>query len=228
MSRSSKQLERTGAVIVAHPDDESLWCGGALLQQPDVQWFVLTLCRGSDTDRAPRFARVLRYLRATGAMADLDDGPAQEPLAAELVQRTILEGLPRRAYDVIFTHGPQGEYTRHRRHEECSAAVTALWLAGQLESQELKLFAYEDQGRTTLPRVRLDADQRNALDAQTFARKQHIITNLYGFGVESWEARAVPATEGFYCATTAARALALAAMPGHERGHEGDHEGDPR
>lgn len=176
-----------------------------MLQRPDWEWFVLTLCRGNDRDRALRFERVLQYLGATGAMADLDDGRAQEPLDPELVRRTIVDRLPCRAYDLVLTHGPRGEYTSHRRHEECSAAVVSLWTDGQIDAKELKLFAYEDQGRTVLPQVCADADEHNTLDAATFARKYHILTALYGFDKGSWEARATPAAEGFYFANTPER-----------------------
>ncbi len=188
----------TGAVIVAHPDDETLWCGGFILERPDWTWFVLTLCRGDDPDRAPRFTRVLRYLEADGAMASLDDGPDQQPLDSELIGRTILDLLPFTPYDLVLTHGPRGEYTRHRRHEECCAAVLALWTADRIVTRGMRLFAYEDQGGAVLPQVCRDADERKALDSGIFARKYHIITDLYGFGKQSWEARTTPASEGFY------------------------------
>jgi LmbE family N-acetylglucosaminyl deacetylase len=191
-------LVPSAAVIVAHPDDETLWCGGWILDRPDWEWFVLTLCRGGDRDRAGRFARVLTYLGATGAMCDLDDGPAQEPLDAEQMNRAILETLPRRRYGLLLTHGPRGEYTRHRRHEECSRAVVSLFRERRIEADELKLFAYRDEGPGSLPRVAPDAHEQSMLSPETFERKLHVMTELYGFDPTSWEARATPRVEGFY------------------------------
>jgi hypothetical protein len=33
------------AIIVAHPDDETIWSGGLILKKPEWQWTVLSLCR---------------------------------------------------------------------------------------------------------------------------------------------------------------------------------------
>jgi LmbE family N-acetylglucosaminyl deacetylase len=110
------------AVIVAHPDDETLWSGGLILAHSDWDWTVVTLCRAGDPDRAPRFFRVLQHLGATGGMGDLDDGPDQLALDQSLIQDTILSLLPTSHFDLLVTHGPRGEYTRHRRHEEVKMA----------------------------------------------------------------------------------------------------------
>jgi hypothetical protein len=58
------------AVIVAHPDDEALWCGGLILSNPETAWFIATCCRKSDPDRSTKFFRALKVYGANGAMAD--------------------------------------------------------------------------------------------------------------------------------------------------------------
>lgn len=190
---------RRVAVVVAHPDDETLWAGGLLLSHPEWRPLVVSLCRGSDPDRAPKFFEALRLFHAQGVMGDLDDGPDQAPLSEALVRDAILTLLPRWDYELLLTHASNGEYTRHRRHEEVSRAVTGLWRDGELHSRRLWQFAYEDGGGTRPPRPRRDAGIRFPLSDELLARKSSIITGVYGFSAASWEARAVTGVEAFHC-----------------------------
>jgi LmbE family N-acetylglucosaminyl deacetylase len=187
------------AVVVAHPDDEILWAGGLLLSHPEWSPFVVTLCRGSDPDRAPKFLEALEQLNAQGVMGDLDDSPDQAPLPATLVRETLLSLLPGRDFDLLITHAPRGEYTRHRRHEEVSRAVRVLWKRGDLRIGELWQFAYVDEGGAGSPRPIENADIRVPLSDELWDRKSAIITEVYGFGTDSWEARAVTRSEAFHC-----------------------------
>ena len=198
------------AIVVAHPDDETLWCGGYLLTHPEFHWRIVTLCRASDSDRAPRFRQVLQRLGAEGDMADLDDGPDQTPLPVEQLQATVVRLLAGSSYDLILTHGPKGEYTQHRRHVECCEAVMELWRSGGIDTRRLWLFAYEDGGRAYLPRVRKDADQRNMLTDAIWLEKRRLITDSYGYGADSWEAQTTPREEGFWCLDSIEAAIARA------------------
>ncbi len=197
---------RDAAMIVAHPDDETLWAGGTVLSHPSWHWYIVSLCRGSDRDRAPRFGRALQDLSANGEIADLDDGPDQAPQDERRVQRLILDLLPDRHYDLILSHSPRGEYTRHRRHEEVGRAVITLWHAGRIAANELWLFAYEDGGKKYFPRPITGAPMRTLLPDPIWQRKYEIITRTYGFPPDGFEAQTTPVTEAFWRFTDPAAA----------------------
>jgi len=194
------KLFSRAAVVVAHPDDETLWAGGTLLMNSSCHWTVVTLCRGSDPDRAPKFFKLLRYLGATGAMGDLNDEPEQNPLMPNKIRETVLDLLAGDiCFDVLFTHSPRGEYTRHRRHEELGRAMCELWTVGDLRLGELRLFAYEDEQGSRYPTAISTAHSSVHLPEKVFEEKLRIITELYGFPPDSWEARACPRVEAFWC-----------------------------
>jgi len=222
------------AVIVAHPDDETLWAGGTILMHPEVRWTIVALCRKSDRDRAGRFARAIEEFRISdfgfrifGKMGDLDDGPEQKPLVENEVKDTIMSLLlsvnssstmnkPRSSlivnrktknneqrtmnkFDLIITHSLCGEYTRHRRHEETAKAVCKLWKSGKLSAKQMWMFAYEDGGGKKLPEPIREADLSVKLSDDIWRKKYHTITKIYGFGSDSFEARAAGRQEAFWC-----------------------------
>lgn len=198
MQFNTTSLKKTVALIVAHPDDETLWAGGTILSHPFWKCFIVSLCRGSDTERAPKFYQALKVLKAEGIMGDLDDGPEQMPLDDREVERAILDLLPPKFYDLIISHNPGGEYTKHLRHEEVGKAVFRLWHSGRISTHELRPFAYEDGGKAYYPKSVENAAIYRILTKRIWLRKYFIITETYGFEKNSWEAETTPRTESFW------------------------------
>lgn len=165
---------------------------------PSWEWFIVSLCRADDPDRAPRFQMAMKKFHAKGNMGNLDDGPEQNPLENNLVKTTILQLLPDRHFDLLITHDPAGEYTRHRRHEETSEAVIDLWNEGRILTPELRTFAYEDGGKAYLPQPIKKADIFCELPNKILRRKYQIITEIYGFQTNSFEAKTTPHAEAFW------------------------------
>jgi LmbE family N-acetylglucosaminyl deacetylase len=195
----SEKRSITAAVIVAHPDDETIWVGGTLLLHPEWQLTIVSLCRGDDSDRVPRFLRVVEEFKAEAIIGNLDDGPDQPPLPESKVQQTILSLLPEKNFDFILTHSPYGEYTRHLRHEETSQAVVSLWASNSISANEVWMFAYEDGGKRYSPRPIRRAHRLIKLPENIWKMKYRIITELYGFTPDSFEAGAVSREEAFWC-----------------------------
>jgi hypothetical protein len=186
-------------VVVAHPDDEILWVGGVILLHPTWNWRIVSLCRGSDSDRAPRFLEALNQLGSSGFMLDLDDGPHQSALTDELVQNTFLNAVEGTSYDLLITHSPFGEYTRHLRHEEIGRAASVLWEKEKLDIGEMWMFAYSDGNRTHLPVATDTADIVINLPIDVWNRKKLLLRDVYHFSDDSFEMRTSPATEAFWC-----------------------------
>ena len=202
----NSNILKSVAVIVAHPDDETLWAGGTILSHPSWKWFIVCLCRESDTERAPKFYKALKVLKSEGIMGDLDDGPEQKPLDEKEVERAILDLLPPKHFDLIISHNPSGEYTRHIRHEEVSKAVIKLWHVGKTSASELWTFAYEDGNKEYYPRPVENATIYRTLTKRIWLRKYSIITETYGFEKNSWEAETAQQAEAFWQFTNSYKA----------------------
>jgi LmbE family N-acetylglucosaminyl deacetylase len=195
------------AVIVAHPDDETLWAGGTILGNPSWNWFIVCLSRKSDKDRAPKFLKTLQILGSEGIMGDIDDGPEQKPLEENELEQTILKLMPHSHFDLIISHNPFGEYTRHRRHEETGKAVINLWHTARISANELWIFAYEDGNKDYYPRPIKKSSYYYLLAEQIWQKKYSIITAVYGFNKDSFEANTTPKAESFWKFTEPYEAL---------------------
>jgi hypothetical protein len=170
-----------------------------LLMERDWNCRILGLCRAGDSDRAPKFQKAIACFNCAGELHDCDDGPEQRPLPPEEMIRVIGRWAASLSFDLVITHGPKGEYTRHRRHEEVFRAVFDLWRSGTIVSKSLWIFAYEDGHGSYLPRANRNAHRKTVLSPAALGEKRRIIRKIYGFLPDSWEARAVPSVEAFWC-----------------------------
>jgi hypothetical protein len=186
------------AIIVAHPDDEIIWCGGLILQNPDWDWTVLSLCRADDPDRRPKFRTVCESLDMAGYIADLDDGNPLKPInPMREIGRRVRELLPDADWNLFLTHGPRGEYG-HPRHIEIHNEVQRLLESGVLRCDELWTFAYCCDPRTGQCRVLADADLVVSLTPDQLAEKRRIVHEQYGYGSDSFEVQACISPEAFH------------------------------
>lgn len=186
-------------VIVAHPDDETIWMGGAIKQFSDAQWTILCLCRRSDPDRSPKFFKVCKALNARAIMEDLEDeGRLDIRQSIPEIKKIILENIASQKFDLIFTHGSNGEYG-HPRHKSVHRAVKELYKRGRLRAERLLFFNYQKISCRPYSRLqpKKDSDYGLALNERQFNGKLDIMSKIYGFDRNGLDASYCTNPEGF-------------------------------
>lgn len=106
--------------------------------------------------------------------------------------------MPPLHFDLVITHNPTGEYTKHLRHEETSKAVINLWQEQKIHTKELWTFAYENGHKAYLPKAMETATTYRQLTYLIWQQKYALITKIYGFEKTSWEAQTTPRAEAFW------------------------------
>ena len=182
-------------VVVAHPDDETIWMGGYILKNKE-DWEIISLCRKNDTDRNPKFFRVCGELNASCSMSDLDDETMRELETEEVIFkiRTIIKS---KEYDYIFTHGRNGEYG-HKRHIDVHNAVNKMISAGEIKCKKIFYFSYLGENVPgKFCNVNPSANKFIKLPRNIYEIKKHLIKDVYGFNEDSFEVKSTGPIEAF-------------------------------
>lgn len=121
----------TRLMIVAHPDDETLWGGGHL---QEGNWLVLCLTNQSYTLRKNEFKTAMENLGQKGIILDYPDlQKTKSGVNVKNLWGNVLTGMRKdldliihyKNWEQIVTHNPQGEYG-HIHHIMTNKEVTSI------------------------------------------------------------------------------------------------------
>jgi len=187
-------------VIVAHPDDETIWMGGVIKKHQNIDWTIFSLCRASDPDRAPKFRKVCLYFGAKSIISDLDD---EHEIILESykkeAKKIIFDFVGKKKYDYIFTHGENGEYG-HEAHVAAHFAVQELAEQKLLKPEKVFYFNYKRKiNKKDCFEIteKSDTDYKMKLSEKEFFQKKSVMTKIYGFDQDGIDANLCTKIESF-------------------------------
>lgn len=114
--------QKYALLVVAHPDDESIFFAGLLMNERSRPWKVICVTDGNadqmGNTRANQFKEACRLLKVKCEHWDFEDKFEKRLNIKDLVERLRSLEKP----EVVYTHGILGEYG-HPHHQDVSYAV---------------------------------------------------------------------------------------------------------
>jgi hypothetical protein len=190
----TSRRQRRVAVVVAHPGDEVVWCGGTIITHRKWSWRVVAIHRPAKSSRSAAFAEASRRLGSSSLIAGAGPDALDDGDVCDLVRSS----LHREHYDLLVTHGPQGASGRAAARSQLSRCVTSLWSKGDVAARRLRLFAYEDVEASPLARPAIDAHLAVPLSERVAILKSELVQHVYGFAPGGPEATAAAKHEAFW------------------------------
>ncbi|MBL7071797.1 MAG: PIG-L family deacetylase [Candidatus Omnitrophica bacterium] len=127
-----KKLNKKAIVVISHPDDESLFMGGTIAEFKKWKWVLLCV---TDCDERYNKRRRQELLMACGIYKKggskvrpvflevrKKNGKFSRPEIFKRIKGFIAESGP---FDILFTHGSEGDYG-HKTHKLVYSAVKML------------------------------------------------------------------------------------------------------
>lgn len=107
-------------ILTAHPDDETIFCGGTMLQYPSWNWSIICVTMQQGTPRPQEFAKTIEMFKSFGvnivSYTTLDKPDYNQDLSSQDFEEwkksiKLLNTKP----GMVISHNVMGEYG-HKHH----------------------------------------------------------------------------------------------------------------
>lgn len=188
--------EPRALLVVAHPDDETIFAGGLILRSRETRWTVVCCTDEGNRGRRNEFRHACEFLAR-------HSGNRVEPVCLGLIPRdlgdidhlALTQALRSYAlrYDIVFTHNSRGEYghEHHRVVHRCvinSIGNPNTWTFISPGSKNVN----QEELRSTIPNGNVPVDlspEILTLKVQAFQECHVSQARLYGYDSVSAELR---------------------------------------
>lgn len=135
-------------LIVAHPDDETIWAGGTILSQKNWNWEIIVATHNKDDDRGKDFIKSIEKYRNQYGVQNIsykfvevmsDEQDENKLIKNKEDKKSIYNKLGQiqiKDYDIVFTHNTDGEYG-HANHK-----ILGEYFKDRAEKEDLNIWHF--------------------------------------------------------------------------------------
>ena len=178
-----KEKSINALVVVAHPDDETIFCCGTMLCYPNWNWTIVTFTGLENSMRVGQCRDAMAHLKKIGVgisryitLGQNDNGNDLSKYDLQNWQNALQEYnfFP----NIVFTHNTQGEYG-HTHHKSVNAITSKLFE---------NVWEFICPGaRNVQPQPVKAKVNKVALSAKSLAMKKEIFNRFYKSEYYLWE-----------------------------------------
>jgi len=119
-------------VLVAHPDDETIFAGGAMLSSPEMEWSIQCVTYSAESERGREFYAAVDGFRKAGVNIGLTEMLRQRDPEGGVIPASVYLQWEKaiRAHrvdaDIVFTHNRLGDYG-HPHHMAVNSIARSIY-----------------------------------------------------------------------------------------------------